>query len=100
MTTKSRLLGRIIETLNIESRGPAILLDLKLIDFPMDLEIRIGDQIRISLLDNRVLDAVVCGVEYRPLLALLLPVGTDLNGFMGATVEHAPQDTKINLQFE
>lgn len=100
MKTKRRQLGRIIDIVDIESRGPAILIDLKLIDFPVDLKIGIGDQIRISLSDSRVFDTVVCGVECRPLLALLLPLSTDLNGFMGATVELAVQDTITRSQFD
>ncbi|MGN6544998.1 MAG: hypothetical protein ACTHK7_08105 [Aureliella sp.] len=93
MTTRWRQVGRVIQILDIELRGLALLIDLKLSDFPSDLEIRIGDRVRISQGDGRQVDTQVCGVELRPLLTLLLPLGTDWQGMIGATVALSPSET-------
>ena len=96
-----RKLGRIIDVVDIEFRGPAILTDLKLADFPTDLVIRIGDLVRIDRKEPPFIETNVCGVEIRPLLTILLPVGTDVQGLVGAgvsvatgpTLEHESENT-------
>ena len=88
-----RRLGRIIDVMDIEFRGTAILTDLKLADFPPDLVIRIGDLVRIDRTKSPCIETNICGVEIRPLLTILLPVGTEVQGLVGAGASVATERT-------